>query len=194
MSHSRRGCRASPTPGSSFARTVPNRYADRPQELSYFGLTRSGVAGPLGTPAAPPPGELRMPDGERIPVEQGAALGNLDYTTPTMERYKLTSPEDFHAFDWLSLNAAPGPDGSRFIVSDGESAGTRAIGFNALAGRDSEQVRVGACPQWKGYAQRPALPRRDARDRAGQRPADPLAGRYHQTVESTFSSSSTGVV
>ena len=25
-------------------------------------------------------------------------------------------------------------------------------GFNALAGRESEQIRVGSCPQWFGYS------------------------------------------
>jgi len=141
--------------GFEFRGAIPNRYAGRTQELSYFGLTRDGVAGQLGTASAPPPAELRMPDGKRIPVEEAAAQGSLDYTLPLMERYEVTAPEDFHAFDWLSVSAAPGPDGSRFIVSDGDGAGTRAIAFNSLAGRDSNQVRVGACPQWKGYESGP---------------------------------------
>jgi hypothetical protein len=29
------------------------------------------------------------------------------------------------------------------------------IAFNALADRDSEQLRVAACPQWKGYRSGP---------------------------------------
>jgi hypothetical protein len=141
--------------GFEFRGAIPNRYADPTQQLSYFALTRSGVAGEIGTPPDSPPSELRMPNGKRIPVVPGAARGSLDYTLPLMERYEVTTPEDFHAFDWLSLGATPGPDGSRFIVSDGDGAGSRAISFNSFAGRDSHQVRVGACPQWKGYASRP---------------------------------------
>jgi hypothetical protein len=140
--------------GFEFRAVLPERYASDPAALSYFGLARGGAAGPLGSPAASP-SELRMPGGRRIPVEQGVVSGSLDYTLPTMQRYKLVAPEDFHDFDWLSVNATPGPDGSRLIVSDGDGGGTTAIAFSALAGRDSEQVRVGACPQWKGYRNGP---------------------------------------
>jgi hypothetical protein len=140
--------------GFEFRGVLPERYAGNLAALSYFGLARSGVASQLGT-AATPPSELRMPNGRRVPVEEGAVSGSLDYELPTTQRYKLTAPEDFHDFGWLSVTATPGPNGSRFIVSDGDGAGTRMIAFNALADRDSEQLRVGACPQWKGYRSGP---------------------------------------
>ena len=72
-----------------------------------------------------------------------------------MDRYRLTPPTDLRDFDWLSVNAAAARDGSEFVISDGSASDSRAIGFASLADRDSEQVRVGACPQWKGYRDGP---------------------------------------
>jgi hypothetical protein len=141
--------------GFEFRGLLPPRYADDPEALSYFGVARSGVASELGSPVEPPPGELRMPDGGRVRVEQDVVQGTLDYRLPVMARYKLDAPEDFHDFDWLAISATPAPDGSRFILSDGEAGGTRSIAFSALPDRDSLQVRVGACSQWKGYASGP---------------------------------------
>ncbi|MFL5870028.1 MAG: hypothetical protein ACJ75R_03045 [Solirubrobacterales bacterium] len=141
--------------GFEFRELLPARYAQDPQSLSYFGLTGDGVASELGEPTSPPPAALRMPGGARVPVDQEAARGSIDYTLAPMDRYKLSGATDFHPYDWLSVNAAAGPDGSRFIVSDGDAGGLRGIGWAALAGRDSERVRVGACPQWKGYANGP---------------------------------------
>ena len=131
------------------------RYAQAPGALTYFGLTRSGVAGPLGTPSKRPPAKLTMPGGSTVNVERGSVQGSVDEQLAPMDRYQLTAPSDFRDFDWLSVNAAAARDGSEFVISDGSASDSRAIGFASLAGRDSEQVRVGACPQWQGYANEP---------------------------------------
>jgi hypothetical protein len=133
---------------------LPARSARAPGALTYFGLTRSGVAGPFGT-SRRPPATLTMPDGSTVAVDAGSVRGSIDEQLAPMDRYRLEPPNDFRDFDWLSVNAEPAPEGSEFVVSDGSGAGSRAIAFTSLAGRDSLRVRVGACPQWKGYSDGP---------------------------------------
>jgi hypothetical protein len=138
---------------------IPTRYAGEIGRLSYYGLTRAGTAGPLasteGLMPAQTPSSLRMPDASRVPVERDAIRGQIDGLFPVMDRYRLSGPSDPSAFDWLEVSAAPPPGGSAFIVSDGNDVGSRAVAFDSLPGRHSEQVRVGACPQWKGYGKGP---------------------------------------
>jgi hypothetical protein len=123
-----------------------------PSTLTYFGLGQNGVASELGTPASLPPKTLRRPGGGEIPVEQGVVRGSVDYRLPVLDRYELRLPADFHSFDWLRVDGAQPLPASRFVLSDGDAAAGRTIGFNALAGRESEQIRVGSCPQWFGYS------------------------------------------
>jgi hypothetical protein len=122
-----------------------------PSSLTYFGLGRNGVASELGVPANPPPKVLRRPGGGEIPVRQGVVKGSVDYRLPTMDRYELQLPADFQSFDWLQVDSDQQLPESRFLLSDGDAAAGRTIAFNALAGRESEQIRVGSCPQWFGY-------------------------------------------
>jgi hypothetical protein len=141
--------------GYEFRGKLPERYAAHPEQLSYFGVSRDGVASQLGVPANPPPAALRGPRGATIPVRPGAVRGSVDYVLPAMDRYRLDSPPGRAAFDWLSLTSAAAAGGSRVLISDGNAAGARTIGFNELPGSDGEQIRVGSCPQWKGYGEGP---------------------------------------
>jgi hypothetical protein len=122
-----------------------------PESLTYFGLGRDGVASELGVPPDPPPDVLHSPGGGEIPVKQGVVEGSVDYRLPTMDRYEITLPGDFQAYDWLQIDSDQPLPESRLIFSDGDAAAARSISFNALAGRTSEQLRVGSCPQWFGY-------------------------------------------
>jgi hypothetical protein len=120
--------------------------------LRYFGVSRDGAASELGLPSGPPLKTLRRPGGSAVPVEEGVVRGSVDYATPTMDRYELRLPADFTSFDWLRVGVASPLPESRFIVSDGDSAGGRMMAFNSLAGRGTQQIRVGSCPQWQGYS------------------------------------------
>lgn len=131
-----------------------------PGSLRVFGVNADGIASELGTPASAPPRELRNPDGSTVHVANGAVAGNVDFLKAgLLARERLELPRDFSDYDWLRVDA-DGPLGAnRFLVSGARSEAGETIGFSSLpdSSSESEQVRVGACPQWKGYAGGPVF-------------------------------------
>jgi hypothetical protein len=128
--------------------------ASEPGAVTIYGVSPAGVASPLGAPPNPLPERLMEPDGSEIEVVPGAVAGRVDnFEAVPMERYELALPPDFQSYDWLRLSAS-GPLGENlYFVNDALAGGGRAIAFRSLARLEhsTEQVRVGACPQWKGY-------------------------------------------
>ena len=145
--------------GFQATQMVIPRAADS-DEIRFFGVNHDGVAGPLGQPADPAPASLRDTDGSEIEVDPGAVVGSVDSVRGVpMRRYDLDLPPDFRSFDWIELSAADPLGENLYLLSDALAGGGRTIAFRSLGrlDRESAQVRVGACPQWKGFGDRVSL-------------------------------------
>jgi len=128
---------------------------DPEQPIRLFGLSPSGVASEIGDPAAGAPAleSLAGPGGERIDVEPGVVTGALELLQAApQERSLLELPAQASDYTWLELTSdAPLPEDFYTVVDERSGAG-RAVTFRTLAGRsDSVLVRVGSCPQWRGF-------------------------------------------
>jgi hypothetical protein len=145
--------------GFSVGRMVIPQGVDSSKPLRFFAASESGVASEVGDPGpeAEPIEVLRGPDGERFRVEPGALAGALDFVdAATQQRMRLDLPADASEYTWLELSSdEPFPEDFYTLFDEG-SGFARAIAFRTLGDRsNSVLIRVGSCPQWRGFDEGP---------------------------------------
>jgi hypothetical protein len=89
-------------------------------------------------------------------VETGAQEVGFAPISGGLHGLELELPSGSADYDWLEIRGELAPDW--FTLTDRPTHGNRAIAFRTLEDEgDRYLVRVGSCPQWRGYGEHPLL-------------------------------------
>lgn len=141
---------------SGFALRVMTTNAARVRVYAEYS---DGLAYPLTTGVAPLP-SLVLPDGGKVIVGEGQAVGDVDRATVLKGQLSTVDvPADvpLEQVQTLSISGRGDELGrGTYLLSNstvGSGDGDRSIQFRTLfRGSESVSVRVGSCLQWHGYA------------------------------------------